>query len=78
MKDKEITNVILVENHVLDHVSTHTSRQYIKDKEITNVIIVENPSLNQDMSRNIPIAFMKARKIMSVSSEFEKPHQKYS
>ena len=38
MKDKEITNVILVENPSLNQeIWSSTSRQYTKDKEITNV-----------------------------------------
>ena len=50
MKDKEITNVILVENPSLNQdILRHISRHFMKDKEITNVILVEKPSLNQDI-----------------------------
>ena len=49
MKDKEITNAILVENpsHHQDILS-FTSRHSMKAK-VTNVILVENPSLNQEI-----------------------------
>ena len=50
MKDKEITNVILVENPSPNQqVLRDTSRHSMKEKEITNVILVENPSLDQDI-----------------------------
>ena len=50
MKDKGITNVIIVENPPLNQeIWRNISRQFMKDKEITNVILVENPSLNQEI-----------------------------
>ena len=69
MKDKEIRNVILVENPSLyQEILRIISRQYMKDKEITNVILVENHSLHRDLSRNTSILLMKAKK--AIKCEF--------
>ena len=47
MKNKEITNVMLVKNPLnKQHIWSHTC-QLMMNNDITNVILVENPSLNQ-------------------------------
>ena len=69
MKDKEISNVILVENpSPKQEIWRPTSRQSMKTKAITNVILVENPSPKQEVWRHTSRLFMRARNIKNVNS----------